>query len=58
MIRTVGVNVTYYLNSVMDFVTWYAVKFVNLPCVPENSLCSPLVEYLLKVITVFLLLYV
>lgn len=52
------VHVTYYLNSVEDFMPWYTVKFVNLPRVPEDSLCSLLVECVIKfIIIVALMLY-
>lgn len=40
MVRDCDVHVAYYLNFIKDFVTWNAVKFVNLPCVPKASLCS------------------
>ena len=54
MVRDCGVHVTYYLNSVKDFVTWYPVKFVNLPCVTEDSLCFLLlIKFIIIVVLMF-----
>ena len=37
-------NIIYYYSSVKDFVTQYPVKYVNLPCITEDSLCSLLLS--------------